>query len=289
MAAVEPLAGHGWRGTLELEFAARPGGTVLATRRHEGPLYVQRPFYPGDGVCHAYLLHPPGGIAGGDELTIAVTAAPGAAALLTTPAATKFYGSDVLPGIQRQHLVAAAESSLEWLPQESILYGGSRAELTTVIELDAAARFVGWEQLVLGRPWSGDHYASATLVQRTRIDVAGETALDDTLRWRSGDRLLTAEWGLAGFGVCGVLYAYPADARLLALIREQLGAATPSRDDAAAAEPLRHGATLLDRLLVVRCLAHEPERLRTLFEALWTCLRPHVAGRKPSAPRIWRT
>lgn len=285
MAAVEPLAPPRWRGTLSLEFAARAGRTVLARRKHEGPLYVQQPFYPGDGACHAYVLHPPGGLAGGDELTLEATAAPGSAALLTTPAASKFYRSDGLPSVQRQRLAVAAHASLEWLPQESILFGGSRAELTTEIELDAAARFVGWEQLVLGRPLSGDRYEAATLVQRTRIDVAGEACLDDTLRWRSGDRLLSAEWGLAGFGVCGVLYAHPADARLLALSRECLGAATPS----SGRKTVRHGATLLDRLLVVRALAHEPEVLRNLFEALWTCLRPSVTGRAPSAPRIWRT
>lgn len=285
MAAVEPLLPQRWRGTLSLEFAARAGRTVLARRKHEGPLYVQQPFYPGDGACHAYLLHPPGGLAGGDELSIEAAAAPGSAALLTTPAATKFYRSEGLPSIQRQRIVVAAQASLEWLPQESILFGGSRAELATEIELDADARFFGWEQLVLGRPLSGDHYEAATLVQRTRIDVGGETCLDDTLRWRSGDRLLAAEWGLAGFGVCGVLYAYPADARLLALSRECLGAATPS----SGREAVRHGATLLDRLLVVRCLAHEPEVLRNLFEALWTRLRPAVTGRAPSAPRIWRT
>lgn len=285
MAAVEPLAPPRWRGTLALEFAARAGRTVLAQRRHEGPLYVQRPFYPGDGSCHAYLLHPPGGLAGGDELAIHAKARPGAAALVTTPAATKFYRSDGLPSVQRQHLAVAADAGLEWLPQESILFGGSRAELTTTVDIDVDARFFGWEQLVLGRPLSGDRYEAAALVQRTRIDVGGETCLDDALRWRSGDRLLSAEWGLAGFGVCGVQYAYPADARLLALSRECLAAAAPS----SSREAVRHGATLLDRLLVVRCLAHEPEVLRNLFEALWSCLRPSVMGRAPSAPRIWRT
>jgi urease accessory protein len=285
VAAVEPLAEQRWRGRLALQFAAHAGRTVLARRSHEGPLYVQRPFYPGDGACHAYVLHPPGGLAGGDELTLEATAAPRSAALVTTPAATKFYRSDALPSIQRQNLAVAEQACLEWLPQESILFGGSRAELTTTIELDAAARFIGWEQLVLGRPLSGDRYEAAALVQRTRIDVAGERCLDDALRWRSGDRLLAADWGLAGFGVCGVLYAYPADARLLALSRECLGAATPSLR----AEAVRHGVTLLDKLLVARCLAHEPETLRNLFEALWATLRPAVAGRAPSAPRIWRT
>ena len=101
MAAVEPLARPTWRGELALQFAPSERGTVVARRRHEGPFCIQRPFYPGDGTCHVYLLHPPGGLAAGDELILDAAAEHGAAALLTTPAATKFYRSEGLPSVQR--------------------------------------------------------------------------------------------------------------------------------------------------------------------------------------------
>ncbi len=256
---------------------------MLTERRHEGPLYIQQPFFPGDGVCHAYLLHPPGGLAGGDELTLEAHCDPGARVLLTTPAATKFYRSDGPTSVQHQHLHVAAGASLEWLPLDTILFGGSRAAIKTTVELERGSRFIGWEQLSLGRPLSGDRYASGTLEQRTRISAAGEPLLIDTLRWHAGDRLLGAEWGLAGFGVCGALHVFPADARLLAPIREMLGAVTPSYNE------LRCAATLLGELLVVRCLAHSAERMRALLEALWALVRSTVIGCAPSAPRIWRT
>ena len=67
---------------------------------------MQRPFYPGDGVCH--LPAPAGGLVGGDELVLDVDVEPARAALLTTPAATKFYRSDGAPSVQRQTLRVAA-------------------------------------------------------------------------------------------------------------------------------------------------------------------------------------
>ena len=77
MAAVESEATRRtWRGELTLKFAATARGTVVQERRHEGPFCIQRPFYPGDGACHVYLLHPPGGLAAGDELDLTSTSAP---------------------------------------------------------------------------------------------------------------------------------------------------------------------------------------------------------------------
>lgn len=292
MVAVESeISRPTWHGSLALRFEPRAGRTALTARRHEGPLLIQRPFYPGDDTCHVYLLHPPAGLAAGDELALDVAAEPDARVLLTTPAATKFYRSDGLPSVQRQQLRVGAGAALEWLPLETILFGGSRARIATTIELEAGARFIGWETLCLGRPLSGDHYAAGSLEQHTEIAVAGQPQLIDTLRWQAGDKLLTAEWGLAGFGVCGAVYAYPADAPLLTLVRERLGTAAPSFETLGRPvdDSLRCGATLLGELLVVRCLGREPEAVRILFETIWGTLRPAVTGRSPSAPRVWRT
>jgi urease accessory protein len=290
MAAAETeAAAHArWRGALALELAPVVGTTAVTRRRHEGPLTIQRPFYPGDGTCHVYLLHPPGGLAAGDVLDLDVEIATGGAALLTTPAATKFYRSDGAPSVQRQKLRVAAGASLEWLPLDTILFGGSRAVIETDVELAPGARFIGWEQLSLGRPFSGDYYAAGTLEQHTRIACGADPLLLESLRFAAGDRLLTAACGLQSFGVCGVLYAFPASDPLLVRVRTRLGAATPSPEPQTSTQ-MRCGATLLGELLVVRCLAREPEALRNLFETLWCDLRPGVLSRNASPPRVWRT
>src|SRR5262245_10241542 len=103
--AHEPREGRaGWEASLDLKFAARGARTVLARRASVGPLVVQRPFYPEGGVAHVYLVHPPGGVVGGDQLRLSVLAEEGAHALLTTPAATKFYRSDGRVARQRQEI-----------------------------------------------------------------------------------------------------------------------------------------------------------------------------------------
>jgi urease accessory protein len=114
----------GWLAELDLGFAPRGSRTVLARRRHRGPLAVQRPFHPEGDVCHVYLLHPPGGVVAGDRLAIRVAADPGAEALLTTPAAGKFYRSEGPVARQTVALEIGEGASLEWLPQETILYPG---------------------------------------------------------------------------------------------------------------------------------------------------------------------
>src|SRR5258708_2362269 len=88
----ERLSWQAWKAELGLRFGRVGARSVLLEKRSDGPLVVQKPLYPeGDSVCHAIVVHPPGGIAGGDELHLDVKAAAGAHALLTTPGAGKRY------------------------------------------------------------------------------------------------------------------------------------------------------------------------------------------------------
>src|SRR5262249_43518141 len=143
---------------MHLSFAPEAGG-VRARFEHEGPLRVQRAFYPeGPDLPHVYLLHPPGGLAPGDRLSIEIGVARWARALVTTPAAGKCYRSDGRVSEQKQTLRVAAGSSLEWLPQENIVFDGSCVRLSTRVELEEGASFVGWDVLCLGRPASGERF-----------------------------------------------------------------------------------------------------------------------------------
>src|SRR6187402_782414 len=116
-----------WHARLELGFSRSGSRTVLARRRHFGPLIVQRPFYPEGGICHVYLVHPPGGIVGGDQLALQVEVERDAHALLTTPAATRFYRAGPHPRAALNQQFVVQDAALEWLPQETIVFDGARA------------------------------------------------------------------------------------------------------------------------------------------------------------------
>ncbi len=277
-AAVAPREA-GWRAHLHLEFAHDGARTVLRDRAHQGPLYVQRPFYPEGDVCHVYILHPPAGMVGGDVLETRVRVAPGASALITTPASAKVYRS-VGPAAEiAQYLTVGAGGTLEWLPQDTILFGGSSLAMQTRIEMESSARFQGWEMLSLGRPLSGDHYRTGDLRQRTVIHIDGSPRLIERQDWDAGDAILTEAWGLGGKSVLASFYIYPATPDLLDRAR-----------DALTEIGLEHvAATLLDNLLVVRALGEDATALREALATVWSQLRPMALDRPPCAPRIWAT
>ena len=135
-----------WSARMELDFAVRQGRTTLAKMQFHGPLRVQRPFYPeaaptgapgrpqAPQPCHCCLLHPPGGLVSGDDLSLDVRLGQDAHALLTAPSASKFYAADSHNVAQRQtNDLRVAGGLLEWLPRETIIYDGARAEMRTSV------------------------------------------------------------------------------------------------------------------------------------------------------------
>jgi urease accessory protein len=181
-----------------------------------GPLRVQRPFYPEGPLpqtglaepCHCCLLHPPGGLVSGDELSITALVAPGAHALLTAPSATKCYAADAcqVPHAQRATLRVRG-GLLEWLPRETIVYDGARAELSTDIALDAAARCLGWEALCLGRAAAGEMFTRGRLRQRLSLWRGGRPLLHEALALTAGEDLQHGPYRLQGQAVCATLFA----------------------------------------------------------------------------------
>jgi urease accessory protein len=232
---------------------------------------VQKPFHPEGGVCHAIVVHPPGGIAGGDELALTATADPGSHALLTTPGAGKWYRSAGAAASQRLRLRCAG--TLEWLPRETIVFDGAIARLESEIDLEAGGRFIGWEVLCLGRAGSGERFSRGSVQVSTRVRRDGRLLWSERGRIEGGGGILASPAGLGGHSCFGTMIA-----TIDAPARELLAAC---RDHAAASH--------VPGLLVARYLGDSGEEALARFSQVWSLLRPVIAGCEAARPRIWST
>lgn len=263
----------GWEARLKLGFRHNGVKTLLAERSHHGPLMVQRPLYPEGPVCHVYVLHPPGGIVAGDRLAIDVHVAAKAEALLTTPAAGKFYRSAGLLARQNVTLKIESNAALEWLPQETIVYEGAKLDSGINIELVDDARLIAWEILAFGRPAAGEGFNVGEALLRWRILRNAKPLYLEAMRLDA--EAFAARWGLNRHSVCGALFACSATKTHRDQVRELIG-------DAA-----ERGVTLIDDLLICRAVDNKTEPLRRFFEQVRAAIRVDIVRRENHTPRIW--
>ncbi|MFP6639154.1 MAG: urease accessory protein UreD [Myxococcota bacterium] len=192
-----PAGWTGWDARLSLEIGRRHGRTRVLHQRHEGPLLIQKPFHPRNhDSCQIVIVHPPGGIVGGDRLEIEIEVGPQAHALVTTPGATRFYRTAGHEASQQADLRVREGACLEWTPQETLLFDASRSRISTRVELDPGARFLGWDIFGLGRPASGSCFNSGVCRQDFSLSRAGHPLWIERNEYRGGAESLTARWGL---------------------------------------------------------------------------------------------
>ena len=271
-----------WIAELNLSFEQVGERTRLRRGKAEGPLYVQKPFYPEGGVCHLYLLHPPGGVAGGAELTFVADANIGTGVLITTPAATKFMRSAGKTATQSHSFSVADKAFLEWLPQETIVFDCAHARSETRVRLAPEATFVGCDVVSLGRPVNNElfetgFYTGVLSIERFCQQTQGYRPVYlDRQHYAGASDALVQGWGLGGSPVFGTLVATSADADVLGAIRQKTADSSVR-------------ATLVGEVLVVRCLGDSTEFVQQRLRKVWALLRPMLLNRAPHPPAIWRT
>jgi urease accessory protein len=272
-----------WKATLNLDYTLAQQRTV-ARFAHNGPLRILQSLYPeGDAICHNVLVHPPGGLVGGDTLEMRVTVAPGAHGLVSTPGATRFYKSLGEPTCQGVHATLAEDARLEWLPLEALAYSGCLAENKAVFELSPRAELMGWDITALGLPAANLPFVHGRFSQH--LEVPGvwlERGHIDAL----DTQLMNSPLGLAGrrcmatlFFVCGSDIPRPRREQALEAVRNVI-----ERD--ALRESV--GATAPNpRVLVVRVLSPVVEPAMNLLKQLWAVWRAELWGMSAPRPRIW--
>ena len=274
-----------WPAQFSGKFLFSDSSTRLGKTHHFGPLRVQRPFFPeGDDCLHFYLLHPPGGLVGGDCLSIDLSLESGAHVLMTTPSAGKIYRN--ISGFSQSHraeLSIADGAVLEYLPQENIVFDGAQGELHTQVEIQAGGVFIGWEITCLGRFESNDPFNAGHLWQSIEVRRDGRPLFLDRLILVAPSMLQT---GIAGFQGRSVFGSFVVSANVMgndaftdALVAWQQSI-SGGVDVAMTQKP---------DVWIARATGNKAENVREVFEVLWRKLRPRVLGRRPCEPRIWRT
>ncbi len=276
---VSAISQQQWQAHLALSLSGRDDKTIISHREHLGPLVIQKPFYPEGKTCHVYLLHPPGGVVGGDRLTLDIELNNNAHSLITTPAAGKFYRSDGRVAELKQVLEVETGSTLEWLPQETILFSGCQVNMKTLVQLEEGASFSGWEILCLGRPASNEIFDNGRVRQCFEIWRDSKPLMLDRAKLAGGDDVLGSKWGMQGYTVTGTMMAVNANLELMEFVREQ----APKMNEGL------FSVTLIKDVLICRALSHQAEHIRLAFIHVWKQIREKLINRPPSEPRIWST
>jgi urease accessory protein len=272
-----------WHAQLQLDYLLENDRSV-ARHQHSGPLRILQSLYPeGHAVCHNVLVHPPGGLVGGDRLDLRVSAGPGAHGLITTPGATRFYRSAGELALQQTHIRLAEGARLEWLPAEALCYNQCRADNHLVFDLAPGAELIGWDIAALGLPNANLPFESGQLLQhlempgvwleRGRIDAADH-------------RLMTSPLGLHGHKCTASMFFLAGSPLERKRRQEALDVARKVIERHALVATV--GATSPNpHVVVLRALAPLVEPAMQLMQQVWKVWRAELWDMAAVKPRIW--
>jgi urease accessory protein len=274
-----------WHARLHLDYRQEAHRTV-ARFRHDGPLRILQSLYPeGDAICHNVLVHPPGGLVGGDTLDIDIEAADGSHGLITTPGASRFYRSEGELALQRTRIRLAKGARLEWLPLEAICYSGCQAENRLSIEVEPGAEMIGWDVTALGLPNANQPFERGTYLQH--IEVPG-VWLERGRIDAADHRLLQSPLGFGGHRCIASLFFVSGSPATRARREALLGQARALLDSRGLQESA--GATSPHpEVVVLRVLAPVVEPAMQMLRAVWQAWREELWQLPAATPRIWST
>jgi len=261
-------------GAARLAFANRDNRNSIVERYASAPVRILTPSVQG-GIPEAVLANTSGGIAGGDTSHVDILVAQNAQALVTGQAAEKIYRSIDMPASIRTVIKIEDGSTLEYLPQESILFDGAKLNRAVNISLGARSCLLLSEMFVLGRWAMNEDFTRGIFLDRWSIDVAGQPIWREGLRVEGGLSSLSSSLGFANArALATIFYAGANAAELLGLARDVIG-------------PMG-GATIVRGMLVVRMLGNEAGMLKQQLSEIISIIRAAALGRPAEVPRVWR-
>jgi urease accessory protein len=259
----------------ELRVAVKRFGpeSVLDELRQAGCLKARFPRRVVPGWMDVVMLNSGGGVAGGDRLDVCVGVGAGAHATIAAQAAERFYRAltEDAPSRVRNRLTVEAGGSVEWLPQETILFDRFALDRRLEVDLARDASFLGVEMLVFGRRAMGERVRQGWLRDLIRLRRGGELLLHDAIRL-DGDIGAVMQRPATGGGanaLATVIYAGPDAGEKLNAVRAAFGSAEA-------------GASVWNGMMVVRILGPDSASVRVTVIAALEVLREA----RP-LPRVW--
>jgi len=181
IATSDVFAANRARGAITLAVGLRDGATRRLRLHESGSLRARFPNCEA-GALEAVILNTAGGIAGGDQLAIAVAVDEGASLTITTAAAEKAYRSHGPDATLSVQLTIGAGGTLRWLPQEMILFDHACMRRNIEIDLAETATLVLAEAVFFGRSAMGERMATGRFFDRWRLRRSGKLILAETVR-----------------------------------------------------------------------------------------------------------
>lgn len=261
------------------------GRAEVAVRRDGAAIRLDRLFQQGSAkailprvhtpVPEAVLVNTAGGLTGGDRIDWRLAAGPGAALVATTQAAERIYRSSGGAARIRTRLELGPGAALDWLPQETILFDGSRLDRRIEIDMAADARLLAVESLIFGRTAMGETVETGALSDQWRLRRAGRLVHAEALF--AGDDLAAATRGPA---------TLDGGRALATVVLAEIGAADRCdgvRQLLSLEADAGYGVSTKPDLLIIRLLGHDARTLRAILIRLLMQLRA------APLPRVWST
>lgn len=293
-----------WLASLALEFSHNEYGTRLTRTKRNGPLSVQKAFYPeGKNCAHIYLLHPPAGIVSGDELHVTINVNENAHSLVTTPGANRFYRAredrNIGDSKQVQHCVITLKNNAtcENFPQETIVYEGADGFNTVDVHLQSTSCYLGWDITSLGLPSSNQPFNKGSYRQLNRVYCDNTLIYHDRIAIEPNNNIQAHQAGLNQCNVFATFLAYAP--KHMATVEEQkafietlrslIDNPITTKQSMCKDANKKISITQIRELLVIRYLGEQAEECKILFTLLWQKMRPYYLNKDGVSPRIWHT
>ena len=261
----------GRRGALSYEFEREGHRTILTRSSCTSPWHHFPPSYLDDSGCaYTWLVNPSGGLVGGDHVSVEAQLHAGTHVLMTSPSANRVYRSLSEPAVQEVRLSVGPEARLEWVPEVTIPFAGSRFRQSIHVDLAPGATAVLWDAIASGRVAMRERWAFTGVENEIRIRTASGASVVERYRVVPG-RLpesvgLVGSWDyVASLFVIGDAVNADVWKRLdvvLATILEQ----RPGLVLGAVSTPAAPG-------LAVKLVARSAPDLRVTLEAIWAAVR----------------